>query len=403
MQKILLVSNDISTLQDVKKVTENVICAGTVDEAAEILKNDHDITTVLLEYPSEQQNARALIDHISGGNNYIFSISVLFITDAEHLHGDIEYLGGAAVDIIQKPIEPKLLGNRIDNAEKLTNSVSFNEFARMLKVLPANIYLKDANGRYVFSSQTWHHLDTGDDPNWTIRGKTDPEIRKDKENAQLAYESDLEMIRTGKGTSYIIEENDGEQEFLQLIKEPLFFEDGRVRGIIALINNVTEQELLRRKLKERSIHDKLTGIYNRGYLDEYIHKLKENGVYPICVISADCDRLKHINDTYGHMVGDDYIRLCVSLMKTIFPEQSELFRMGGDEFMAFIPGIDSEKAAALIGEVKDNFSSYTIKGISVSISLGFSMINDESDSIVECMQHSDVDMYRDKRSKKRRA
>ncbi|MBR1752579.1 MAG: hypothetical protein IJ740_17200 [Ruminococcus sp.] len=85
-------------------------------------------------------------------------LSVLFITDAEHLHEDIEYLGGAAVDIIQKPIEPKLLGNRIDNAEKLTNSVSFNEFARMLKVLPANIYLKDANGRYVFSSQTWHHL-----------------------------------------------------------------------------------------------------------------------------------------------------------------------------------------------------------------------------------------------------
>lgn len=50
-------------------------------------------------------------------------------------------------------------------------------------MLPACIFLKDTEGRYVFSTQYWRHLNTGNDPNWTIRGKTDLEIRKDKDNA----------------------------------------------------------------------------------------------------------------------------------------------------------------------------------------------------------------------------
>lgn len=364
------------------------------------MKDAQDISTVLVEYPSALPDIRALIDYVSSGNNYIFSIAILLITDAAHLDADLAYLGGAAVDVVQKPVQPKILLNRIDNAEELVSSVSFAEFARMLKVLPANIYLKDANGRYVFSSQTWHHLDTGDDPNRTIRGKTDLEICKDKENAMLAYESDRRIIETGKGTSYIIKETDEGLEYLQLIKEPLFFEDGRVRGIIALINNVTEQELLRRELKERSVRDQLTGLYNRSYLDEYITGLKAEAPYPITVISADCDRLKKVNDTYGHMIGDAYIRLCVTLMNEVLPENSCLFRMGGDEFLAFLPNTPAEDAERLIERMQQTASSYAIKDVTLSVSLGYCTMEDANDSIADSIKRSDSDMYRDKQRKK---
>ena len=127
-------------------------------------------------------------------------------------------------------------------------------YAKMLQVLPSLIYLRDANGRYVFSSQYWHHLEHYDDPDWSIRGKTDMEIRKDTENAKRAYESDLRVIRNGVGSDYVIEENeDGIHEYLQIIKEPLRDSEGRVRGIIAIINDVTEQEKLRRELRKKSV------------------------------------------------------------------------------------------------------------------------------------------------------
>ena len=384
---------------------DNLIIVPNCAEALSLLKNGTDIavnlTSVLIEYPSCDSDAWEFIDFIEKGNNYIFSIAVLLVTDFSHEEADSVYLGNTAVDVICRPISATVLNQRLQNAEKLASSVSFAEFARMLKVLPANIYLKDGSGRYVFSSQTWHHLNTGDDPNWTIRGKTDVEIRKDKENAMRAYESDLKILRTGKGTSYIIEENDGEQEFLQLIKEPLFFEDGRVRGIIALINDVTEQELLRRKLREQSVRDQLTGLYNRTYLDEYIHGLTGEESYPLGIFSADCDRLKTINDTYGHMVGDAYIQLCVTMLRSVLPERSVIFRLGGDEFAAFLTDTSAEEMENLVEEMHDSCHTYTVKDFELSVSIGYSLVRKKGDSIIDGIKQSDSDMYRNKRNKRK--
>ena len=121
----------------------------------------------------------------------------------------------------------------------------------------------------------------------------------------------------------------------------------------------------------------------------------------MCIISADCDCLKKVNDNYGHMIGDEYIRICVTLMKAILPENSTIFRMGGDEFMAFIPGVGKQEGEQLISDMKKNASSYTIKDITLSVSLGYGIVENENVSIVECMKRSDADMYRDKRRRKK--
>ena len=401
MQKFLLIGSSKSILPMLQTISPNAVFVREVSEALLLLKASFDFTTVLLEHPSLQDDTNELLAYIEKRNSYVFSAAVLLLTDAEHCEADSAYLGGVAVDLVQEPVTLPILTKRIQNAETLIGSVSFNEFAKMLKVLPANIYLKDESGRYVFSSQTWHHLNTDDDPDWTIRGKTDIEIRKDKENAMLAMKSDLEIIRTGKGTSYIIEENDGQQEFLQLIKEPLFYDSGKVRGIIALINDVTEQELMRRELRERSIRDQLTGLYNRSYLDEYINSIKVAKPYPVSIISADCDNLKKINDTYGHMIGDEYIRMCVSVMRSVLPENSCFFRMGGDEFLAFLPSTDPHRAEQLIAEIYQSASSYRIKNIPLSVSMGFDTAESLDSSIVECIKRSDNDMYQNKQRRKK--
>ena len=70
---------------------------------------------------------------------------------------------------------------------------------RILRELPSNIMFKDTECRYVFCTHYWRHIKIGDDPNWTIRGKTDLEVRKDTENARMAYEQDKRILATGKG------------------------------------------------------------------------------------------------------------------------------------------------------------------------------------------------------------
>ena len=67
--------------------------------------------------------------------------------------------------------------------------------------------MKDAEGKYIFATHYWHHIHGRNEIGWTIRGKTDIEIRKDKSNALKAFETDKKIIETGKGMTYTIEVN----------------------------------------------------------------------------------------------------------------------------------------------------------------------------------------------------
>ena len=398
MSSILVISDSDKCISDIKKLTDNAVAMRSANKALGMIQSGEDISIILIDRPAGKRNVRKLIDAVNESNNYIYSTAILIITDKDNAQNDVKYLGGPVVDCFAFPINTEIFLNRLRNAERLISSVSFSEFSRMLKVLPAIIYLKDDHGRYVFSSQIWHHLDTHGDPNWSIKGKTDIDIRKDKENAKKAMASDQALIDSGKGTSYIIEENDADQEFLQIIKEPLFFDDGRVRGIIALINDVTEQEQMRLKLKERSIRDSMTGAYNRSCFDEFTECISDES-FPVGIISADCDRLKYINDTYGHMIGDEYIRMAATLMMSTLPDKCRVFRTGGDEFIALIPNSSSAEEKRLMNALKKSVGSFSIKGNPLMVSFGCSTA-DSSESLKKSIETADVDMYANKRKNK---
>ena len=405
MKRVIIVSNpggegDLfleNALQGVYEIQTEL----DSDRVIRILEEDADnIDAVIIRHPSKRAGIEALLAHMKENNSVIYAIPALILTDEEHTAADEAFLKDPVVDVLRMGESPEVIRNRVQRAGQLVNSVSFAEFAKMLQVLPSLIYLKDANGRYVFSSQYWHHLEHYDDPDWTIRGKTDMEIRKDTENAKRAYESDLRVIKNGEGSDYVIEENeDGIHEYLQIIKEPLRYEDGKIRGIIALINNVTEQENLKRQLEKQSYTDELTGSYNRTYEDSYIRSLDEKS-FPLSIISADCDDLKTINDKHGHMVGDEYIRMSVTLMRTVLPEDSVICRTGGDEFVVFLPNVDEERVEQLITILTEMEDIFQIQNRKLSVSFGAATVHSKEESILEAIERSDAKMYQDKKQKK---
>ena len=193
---------------------------------------------------------------------------------------------------------------------------------------------------------------------------------------------------------------DNQHEFLQIIKEPLFGDDGRIRGIIGLINNVTEQEESKRKLERLSYTDELTGVYNRTFFDNFIKNLSAD-MFPLSIISADCDDLKTINDKYGHMVGDEYIRMSVTMMKPVIPENSVICRTGGDEFVIFMPRVTAETAQRFVSILNEMEDIFSIKEYKLSVSFGTSTAASIDDSIEEYIALSDAEMYRHKNYKKR--
>lgn len=369
-----------------------------MDTAEKILKDSTADISALLINAEQQEDICQAVQFVKDSKKLI-SIPILIFTDKEYSEDNLDFLGSGVIDCISKPFISRIIKNRIANAISFTDSVTYYGIEKILKELPSNIFLKDNECRYVFATKYWHHLKKPDDPDWSIRGKIDPEIRKDRENAIEAHKKDLEIIKTGKGMTYTIEINeDGIQEFLQIIKQPLINDEGSVTGIIGLINNVTEYELLKKKLREQAITDKLTGLYNRTYLDEFI-KTHKDECYPIAIISADCDGLKEINDTYGHNAGDEYIKATVNLFKTVLPPERILFRMGGDEFLILLPSTSEETALLIVKLLKEKEKLYYIKNRQLSISFGVSVMTSRMENFDICITESDRNMYFAKKNK----
>jgi len=324
---ILIVNDDENDLSDLKNIIDTKYRSFMIDNSShdfeKIMKQAENLVCAIVCVSDAVSDNYALFDYISEGSIFSSVPLLVFYNGEKDTEKAVECIKRGAVDVIERPFENQIVFNRIENAIRLVDSRTFYEIESMLKKLPSNIYLKDEKGRYVFATHYWHHLEH-DDPNWTIRGKTDIEIRKDKENALKAMQTDKEIIKRKKGTSYIIEENaDGLKEYLELIKEPLIDENGNVTGIIALINNVTERELLRISLEERAVKDEMTGVYNRYGLERYIGQINNEKTFPVAFISADCNDLKLINDNYSHLIGDEYIRLAVLLFRMVLPEKAE--------------------------------------------------------------------------------
>lgn len=382
------------------KESFNVTVSNTAEECLGLLHEwFNDLSAALIDVNMAEADDFKLLKAIAHEPNFS-SIPVLIVTRRWLTEEDMRCLEEGAIDFVTRPYFPDLLVKRVENAIIVKREASFEALETMLSELPSNIFLKDAQGRYVFQTHYWAHNDMGDDPNWNIRGKTDLEVRKDKANAIKAMKADQEIIRTGKGTDYIIEENTaGKQEFLELIKRPVFDREGNVSGIIALINDVTERELLKRELEKRAHTDVLTGMGNHRSFDEYVHAIPQRDDFPIAVISADCDRLKVVNDTQGHLAGDEYLRLSALTVETCLPEGASAFRTGGDEFLVFLPGTTKEEADEIVESMRRQQMLFTIEDGPISISFGTDVIDGPEDNIIDAIKRADRAMYADKAAK----
>jgi diguanylate cyclase (GGDEF)-like protein len=187
-----------------------------------------------------------------------------------------------------------------------------------------------------------------------------------------------------------------------------------IKFIVMILLTLTASLLLynhiitRFKLKSQVIHDHLTGLYTRAFLDEYyqltFEKAKRNCT-KVLILLLDINDFKNINDTYGHKAGDEVLRLIANQLLKICRKSEAVFRLGGDEFLIIIPDIEDLSDVKVIKErIKKAVTVdylHQNKEIKILSSIGSAVYPVEGSDFDGLTHVADEDMYRQKSALKR--
>ena len=148
---------------------------------------------------------------------------------------------------------------------------------------------------------------------------------------------------------------DGRLSKLKTYKTPIFDGD-TIIGTVGIARDVTKEYEYQQNIVYMALHDQLTGLANRRQLDEFLSKLETN---EMVVAYLDLDHFKSVNDTYGHLAGDEALVRTSELIKKHFPDTLNV-RIGGDEFLiVFTDGVVSEDIPGRMqGFIDDFFEAF---------------------------------------------
>lgn len=189
-------------------------------------------------------------------------------------------------------------------------------------------------------------------------------------------------------------------------------EHERVREILPFIKDYIETakpEIVSKKLMtmlEKSARtDALTGLFNRKYLEESIASIvsqskRANISYGI--LMCDIDYFKMINDTYGHDVGDEAIRVIANTLKENTRESDTVIRYGGEEFIVLLYNCDATYVEQVAQKIRVEFSKKKISSghetFSKTVSIGASMFPENDSNFWKCIKFADIALYEAKES-----
>jgi diguanylate cyclase (GGDEF)-like protein len=181
-----------------------------------------------------------------------------------------------------------------------------------------------------------------------------------------------------------------------------------VADIIALaISNVR----LREALKDQTIHDPLTGLYNRRYLEDSLHReicrARRTGI-SVGIIMLDVDNFKQFNDSFGHPLGDQLLRALGIYLKGLVRPEDIPCRFGGEEFTLVLPGASRDISYERAEKARKGFRNLHVdEGMdlsaaaeTISLSGGVAVYPEDGDDASQVLKAADRALYRAKASGK---
>lgn len=186
---------------------------------------------------------------------------------------------------------------------------------------------------------------------------------------------------------------------------PIRDQDGNILGVVLVFHDVSDARQMAQKMTYLAEHDYLTDLPNRLLLTDRITQAisaaKRRGS-KLAILFFDIDHFKRVNDTLGHEVGDQLLKVLSKKLQMCIRASDTLSRQGGDEFVVLLPeltddAVPAEIAQKILFSVKDPISIANHE-LFITASIGIAVYPDDGDNVDVLTRHADAAMYHAKNS-----
>ncbi|MEO1202765.1 MAG: diguanylate cyclase, partial [Pseudomonadota bacterium] len=207
--------------------------------------------------------------------------------------------------------------------------------------------------------------------------------------------------RVNMGRRAVLVTPDGEHEHsVELSASPIRGPGNSISGSVVVFHDVSEIRGLTRKMSYQATHDPLTGLINRREFERRLDEAMDTAHAEEAVhmlFYMDLDRFKAVNDSCGHMAGDNMLREVAGLIKEQVRDSDFVGRLGGDEFGALLIGCPIDKARQIAADIGNAIDEYRFvwknKIFNIGISIGLVEISHTSGSLQDVMSAADSACY----------
>jgi diguanylate cyclase (GGDEF)-like protein/PAS domain S-box-containing protein len=425
-QKILIVDDDAIVLKSLKDLlavrgfNNPSTAIGGQEAICQLDQNDYDL--VILDLHMPYVSGHDVMQHIRTNK---IDTSVIIVSGETSFEAAKKACSQGAYDFLRKPYTTDELIITVNNALKEKQLHKQNIFIQkqlseseklhryIVNTSPDIIYILDQDGHFTFINERIESL----------LGFSKEEI-VGKHYSFLVHNDDMEQAkyvfnerRIGTRATKNIElrlkcKNDGKSRHFNSHTLPIELSamgmysnedtsDNNYMGTYGVARDVTERKVAEETISFQAYHDLLTKLPNRALLNDRlslaINQAKRDND-KLAVMFLDLDRFKNINDSLGHMIGDELLQQVSTRLKECIREGDTLARFGGDEFTLMLPKLTNarEDSCKLAEKITNTLKKpFYVDGheLYVSASIGVALYPQDGTNIESLIKHADVAMY----------
>ena len=313
------------------------------------------------------------------------------------------------VEIISSVInyqgKPAVIGTALDITDRKRTEKKLQESEQIFRQLAENVrevfYLFEVNAQ---DTLTLCYISPAYREIWGRSGES--LYQEPRSYCETVHPDDRDRVKKSLGRKsreeveevYRIIRPDGSLRWIKDRSFPICDDSGNGHRIVGIAADITDLKVGEEKLRYLSLHDPLTGLYNRIYFEEEISRIEKARYESVGIVSCDVDGLKLVNDTLGHDQGDNLLVAAAQVIRESFREGDLVARIGGDEFSIILPNTTEsavENACQRIRESVENYNA-THPELPMSISVGFAVSEGVYRNLKDLFKDADNSMYRKK-------